>query len=174
VAHLPSPPRRPTGQPAQWPSDGPPGLPLSATAAVSRARTPPPCAASTPVTARAPTPHHSPPPPRLFPFRYDCLHSIMAHHRRRPFPSDARPPRSPFDPIKGRGACPSSRHSSPPPFPHSSSLSALCTGVLTATALTTVARPPHYFPSFGEQTTEFPASHSPSPTLGRCPLAPDR
>jgi hypothetical protein len=28
VAHLPSPPCRPTGQPAQWPSTGPPGFSL--------------------------------------------------------------------------------------------------------------------------------------------------
>jgi hypothetical protein len=127
VAHLPSPPRRPTGQPTQWPSASPPSLPLSslidvrarlvvflhgptAAAAVSRERTAPPGAASAPVTAGAPTLQHSPPPPRPIPFRNGRLHSIMAHHRRRPFPSDARPPRSPSDPIKRRGAHLSSPH----------------------------------------------------------------
>jgi hypothetical protein len=111
----------------------------TAAAAVSRACTPPPGAASAPVTAGAPTPHHSPPPPRPIPFRNGRLHSIMAHHRRRPFPSDALPPRSTSDPLKGQGARPSSPHSSLPPFPHSLSPSALHTEVLTTTALTTIA-----------------------------------
>jgi hypothetical protein len=85
----------------------------------------------------------------------------MAHHRPRPFPSD---------PIKGRGARPSSPHSSPPPFPCSPSPSVLHTGVPPAAAPTTVARPPHCLPSSGEWTTEFPASHSPSPAPSSAPL----
>jgi hypothetical protein len=107
AAHLSSPPRRPTNQPAQWPSVGPPDLPLSlADVRVPPSRLPPrvdrccrclACAhaASAPVMAGAPTPHHSPPPPRRIPFRNSRLHSIMVHHRRRPFPSDTRPPAPP-------------------------------------------------------------------------------
>jgi hypothetical protein len=135
----------------------------TATATVSRARTPPLGAASALVTAGAPTPHHSPPPPRSIPFRNGHLHSIMTHLYRHLFPSDAWPPRSPSDPIKGQGARPSSPHSSPPPFPHSPSLSTLRTRVPSAVAFTTVARPPQCLLSSNERTTEFPASHSPSP-----------
>jgi hypothetical protein len=94
----------------------------------------------------------------------------MAHHRRRPVPSNARLPRSPSDPIKGRGAHPSSPHSSMPPFPCSPSPSALRTRVLTAAALTTIARPPHCLLSSSERTTEFPASHTPSPAPWPAPL----
>jgi hypothetical protein len=142
----------------------------TAAAAVSRARTPHPDAASAPVMAGAPTPHHSPPPPQSIPFRNGRLHSIGAHHRRHPFPSDARPPRSPSDPIKGQGARLSSLHSSPPPFPCSPSPSVLRTRVPTTAALTTITWPPHCLSSSDPRTTEFPMSHCPSPAPWMEPL----
>jgi hypothetical protein len=94
-----------------------PGLTTVATA--SRVRMPPPCAASAPITAGAPpplvTPHHH---PGRSPSETAAFMTIMAHHRHHPFLSNAWPPRSPSDHIKGCPGIHSSHRSSPtPPCP---------------------------------------------------------
>jgi hypothetical protein len=105
---------------------------------------------------------------------HNTINSILFHWPARPLavgsPSPSGRPAPPYDPIKGRGAHPSSLHSSPPPISHSPSPSALYTGVPTAAALTTISRPPHCLPSSGEWTIGFPAFHSPSPAPWPTPL----
>jgi hypothetical protein len=81
----------------------------------------------------------------------------------RPIPFSVRPPRSPLRPYKRARGSPLLTTPIPSPISHSPSPSALCTGVPTAAALTTVARSPLYLPSFDEWTIGFPVFHSPSP-----------
>jgi hypothetical protein len=67
-----------------------------------------------PVTTGAPPPpHHSPPAPRPIPSEMAVSTTNMAHYHRCSFPSDARPPRSTSNPIKGHPGIPSSNRSSP-------------------------------------------------------------
>jgi hypothetical protein len=161
TAHLPSPPRRPTASRPTWPSP-PPSLTCrprsvvflpgpTAAAAVSHVRTPPPATTSTPITAGAPTPHHSPPPPWPIPFRRLATPLLL-------------------QPYKRVRSLPLLTVLIPAPFPRSLSSSVLRTGVLTAVALTTVAPLLHCLLSSDERTTEFPTSQSPSPAPWSAPL----
>jgi hypothetical protein len=185
MAHLPSPPLRPTYQPAQWPLAGPLGLPLSS---LTDVRAPPSSsshrqAGRAPLSS-APRPHLTGPPPvsyamvrrwhaapsPLTPPLLAASASPSSDNRCTP-PSMAllslhrRPVASlPSAPIKGALAAP---HLA---APHTTILSSSLASELAPTVRLQplprrlVARPPHHRSPSGEALDGTPMLHFPSPT----------
>jgi hypothetical protein len=86
----------------------------------------------------------------------------MGQHHRRLFPSNARPPRSPSDPIKGCPGIPSFHCSSPTPPCPISEPEVTRTGALPFAAFTTDAPPLHCLSSPGELRIRTPVLPFPS------------